>query len=140
MWEHPCVDCAELIYFVQRLFQYGCLLPLPAVCAGHYTLDRECGDEAAVPAPRALGRDGGFCDPLGPTVEQRQSENFSGNCDGGGTWSPLLELKQAVSSHLGVHAGKKAAMVVPSPPLTHLTNNSVWPLRWDQAFYVYTLS
>jgi len=30
-------------------------------------------------------------------------------------------------------------MVVPSPPLTHLTNNGIWPLRWNQAFYMYTL-
>lgn len=70
MWEHPCVDWVGLIYFVQRLFQYACLLPLTAVCAGHYTLDRECGDAAAVPAPRALGRDGGLCETLGPTVDR----------------------------------------------------------------------
>lgn len=52
-----------------------CLLPQ---CAGHYTLDRECGD-AAVPAPRALGRDGGLCETLGPTVDRGSLESFSGN-------------------------------------------------------------
>ena len=98
MWEHPCVDCAGLVYFVQRLFQYGYLLPLPAVCAGHCTLDRECGDAAALPAPRAPGS----VNPQGPQWSRGDLRVF-------------LEIVMEVAPGLCSQSSRRQCPVIGSP-------------------------